>query len=344
MAATVTVLPNTSGKEVVKALATARSSRGGGTSGLALTLVVIAEDDAIEQAAETACVAAAAHPCRLIVVARQDPTAREHRLDAEICVHGRFGYGETVILRMHGRLALHAESVTLPLLAADVPVVAWWQGSPPERIAHDPLGVFADRRITDCAAHSEPMTALMQRAADYVPGDTDIAWARVTPWRSLLANAFDAIDQSPASATIRGAADNPSVALLAGWLRARLGIVVGVKLGDTRSEKTGSTGSNNGITEITVTLADNSLLGLIMATNGSVTVSRTGMGERQLPLRQPSAGEALAEELRHLDPDQSYATALHAATGVEIGSTAGTITGRVHEWHDPAVSLGKQPS
>ena len=59
-------------------------------------------------------------------------------------------------MRMYGRLGLHAESVVLPLLAADAPVVTWWHGAPPEQIAHDPLGVFADRRITDARSADGP--------------------------------------------------------------------------------------------------------------------------------------------------------------------------------------------
>ena len=34
-------------------------------------------------------------------------------------------------MRMYGRLTLHAESVVLPLLASDAPVVTWWHGEPP---------------------------------------------------------------------------------------------------------------------------------------------------------------------------------------------------------------------
>ena len=59
-------------------------------------------------------------------------------------------------MRMYGRLALHAESVVLPLLAPDVPVVTWWHGAPPDRIATDPLGVLADRRITDARSGRRP--------------------------------------------------------------------------------------------------------------------------------------------------------------------------------------------
>ena len=116
------------------------------------------------------------------------------RLDAEIVVGGRLGPCEAVVLRMQGRLALHAESVVMPLLAPDVPVVTWWHGEPPERIAYDPLGVVGERRITDAAQAADPIAALRQRAEDYAPGDTDLAWSRITPWRTLVAGAFDTIE------------------------------------------------------------------------------------------------------------------------------------------------------
>ncbi|WP_324273261.1 glucose-6-phosphate dehydrogenase assembly protein OpcA [Blastococcus brunescens] len=45
-------------------------------------------------------------------------------------IGGRLGPGEAVVMRMYGRLGLHAESVVLPLLAADAPVVAWWHAAP----------------------------------------------------------------------------------------------------------------------------------------------------------------------------------------------------------------------
>ena len=72
-------------------------------------------------------------------------------------------------------------------------MVTWWHGAPPERLANDPLGVVADRRITDAAQAADPLAALQQRAEDYAPGDTDLAWTRITPWRSLLASALDSV-------------------------------------------------------------------------------------------------------------------------------------------------------
>src|SRR4051812_49474197 len=118
-------------------------------SGVALTLVVVADERRVTEAEQAATAAAEMHPCRLLVVVRRQIDAPVPRLDAEVTIGGRLGPGEAVVMRMYGRLALHAESVTLPLLAPDAPVVTWWHGDPPERIAYDPLGVFADRRITD---------------------------------------------------------------------------------------------------------------------------------------------------------------------------------------------------
>ena len=93
---------------------------------------------------------------RMLMVIRRQIDAPVPRLDAEVTIGGRLGPGEAVVLRMYGRLALHAESVTLPLLAPDAPVVTWWYGEPPEKIAYDPLGVFAERRITDVLRSTDP--------------------------------------------------------------------------------------------------------------------------------------------------------------------------------------------
>src|SRR3954469_21522103 len=189
--ATVRTLWDTTGSDVVKALSAERRSAGALAFGLALTLVVVTDQRSVEEAEKAATSAAAAHPCRLLMVIRRHVEAPDPRLDAEVLIGGRLGPGEAVVMRMYGRLALHAESVTLPLLAPDAPVVTWWHQAPPQLIAHDPLGVFADRRVTDVAEAEDPVATLHQRAGDYAPGDTDLAWSRLTSWRGVLASALD---------------------------------------------------------------------------------------------------------------------------------------------------------
>src|SRR3954453_16576223 len=247
-AAMTTTLWDTTGTDVVHALIAERRNSGADASGLALSLIVVVDEKDVATAEQAATVAAAAHPCRLLIVVRRKLEA-DDRLDAEISVGGRLGPTEAVILRMHGRLTLHAESVVLPLLAPDAPVVTWWFGPPPDQIAYDPLGVLAQRRITDCAAAADALAALRTRAADFAPGDTDLAWTRTTQWRSLLASAFDAAPngERPQATGVRLEAENgnPSAALLAGWLGKRLDIEV---------ELTTSRGP--GITEVNASLGD----------------------------------------------------------------------------------------
>ena len=119
-----TILWDTNGTEIVKTLSAERRAAGALATGLALTLVVVADEEHAEEAQQAATVAAAAHPCRLLVVVRRRVDA-DDRLDAEVQVGGRLGANEAVMMRMYGRLALHAESVVLPLLASDAPVVTW---------------------------------------------------------------------------------------------------------------------------------------------------------------------------------------------------------------------------
>src|SRR3954467_10834642 len=220
---------DTSGGDIVKALLAERRAAGALASGLALSLGVVPAEQHGAEAESAATTAAAAHPCRLLVVVRRKLDG-DIRLDAEVQVGGRLGPTEAVVMRMYGRLALHAESVILPLLAQDAPVVTWWHGPPPDEIAADALGVLANRRVTDAAQAADPLSALQRRAEDFAPGDTDLAWTRTTPWRSLLASAMDAVTTGgPTEATIGCEAGNPSAALLAGWLASRLDAVTSVE-------------------------------------------------------------------------------------------------------------------
>jgi glucose-6-phosphate dehydrogenase assembly protein OpcA len=313
---------DTTGSDVVKALSAERRSAGALAFGLALTLVVVTDQQSVEEAEKAATAAAAAHPCRLLMVIRRHVEAPDPRLDAEVQIGGRLGPGEAVVMRMYGRLALHAESVTLPLLAPDAPVVTWWHDEPPERIAFDPLGVFADRRITDVARCPDPLAALHQRAVDYAPGDTDLAWARTTSWRSLVAAAFDSTAATPVSAVVKGPKSPPS-ALLVGWLRSRLGVKV--ELEEARGQD---------ITEVTLQLDNGKKVVLHRQDTRTAILSLPEQGDRTQPLATRDLGDLLAEEVRRLDSDEVYAEALEAWTGVK--GLLDRSPFRTHVWRDPA--------
>lgn len=317
-----TTLWDTSGTAVVRALAAARHHAGAVSSGLALTLVAVADGNLVSEAEQAATAAAAQHPCRLILVVRHDLSAPQPRLDAEVSVGGRLGPGEAVMLHVHGRLTLHPESVVLPLLAADAPVVTWWFGSPPDRIDRDPLGCIADRRITDTSQAAVPLSALATRADDYAPGDTDLAWTRTTLWRSLCASAFDSLTGTVDTVTVSGEATNPSRALLAGWLQARLGCSVALQ------DDTGP-----GVTGVALAVGGSELR--VTRTDGRTAVlQRTSQPDRVMPLPRRTLSDLLTEELRRLDADEVYAEALSATTGAT--GLKDRAARRTFVWFDPA--------
>jgi glucose-6-phosphate dehydrogenase assembly protein OpcA len=329
-----TTLWDTTGSDVVSALIAERRMSGAVASGLALSLIVVADEKEVATAQEAATVAAAAHPCRVLIVVRRKLEA-DDRLDAEISVGGRLGPTEAVVLRMHGRLTLHAESVVLPLLAPDAPVVTWWVGVPPDKIAYDPLGVLAQRRITDCASCPDAIAALRNRAEDFAPGDTDLTWTRSTPWRSLLASAFDATPggepTQSVSARIEAEDGNASAALLGGWLRTRLGADV---------EVVSSAGP--GITQVIASLGAGGELGITRPDGRMATLTRTGQPDRMLPLSRRTLGDLLAEELRRIEVDVVYGEALANSAGVHADINA-REPGRTHTWRDPAEQAAAEP-
>ena len=325
-----TTLWDTTGTAVVKALSAERRSAGSVASGLALTLVVVVDEKQVAEAEQAATRAAAQHPCRLLIVVRRRPDAPEPRLDAEVLIGGRLGQGEAVVMRMYGRLALHAESVVLPLLAPDVPVVTWWFGEPPRLIGHDPLGVFADRRITDTNMAPDTALALTHRGQDYTAGDTDLSWTRTTLWRGLCASAFDAPAEPVVTMSVAGEPGSPSRALMAGWLKSRLGLTAQVIDSD-----------GPGLTGVNFTLRDGASIVLSRRDPRTAVLTRTGQADRIMPLPRRELGDLLAEELRRLDADQAYAEALGAATGVSRLTHAPSK--RLHVWRDPALTPDADP-
>jgi glucose-6-phosphate dehydrogenase assembly protein OpcA len=315
---------DTTGSDVLQALLEERRTAGALASGLALTLIVVVDEKHVREAELAATTAAAEHPCRLLIVVPRKIDA-DIRLDAEVQIGGRLGPTEAVVMRMWGRLSLHAESVVLPLLAPDAPVVTWWHGPPPDEIATDALGVLANRRITDSAQAADPLAALKLRAQDFVPGDTDLAWSRTTPWRAMLATALDAVPFSPSGGSVSAEADNPSAALLRGWLNNRLGI-----------DATCTDDAGPGITSARLTGTVDGEDYPIEVDRGDGRVARLRRDdepERMMPLGRRELGDLVAEELRRMEPDLIYAEALSAATGVHVDET---LRQRTHRWRDPA--------
>jgi len=290
------MLTSTTASKIDSHLTMLRHQMGAPAIGMVLTLIVVTDEARQYDAVRAATEAAREHPSRILVVINRD-VDEATRLDAEIRM-GESTPGEVVLLRLYGELTRHADSVVSPLLLPDTPVVAWWPGDSPQVPAKDPIGLLAQRRITDAKACADPVAAIRSRADGYVPGDTDLAWTRLTPWRSLLAAAFDQPVGEVTEGVVEGATANPSVCLLAAWLSERLGAPV--KVGYT---------AGPGLTAVRLTVPG----GEIAVTRDDArlaTLSRPGQPARRVALARRPASELLAEELRRLDPDDVYAATI----------------------------------
>ncbi|MCX4091281.1 glucose-6-phosphate dehydrogenase assembly protein OpcA [Nocardia sp. alder85J] len=289
-------MPDTNTQAVAKRMVSLRDSNGVVTQGRVLTLVVCTLDSSeAEDAIEAANDSSREHPSRVIVLARGDRFA-ETKLDAQIRVGGDAGAAEVIVLRLQGELINHENSVVIPFLLPDVPVVAWWPRGAPKYPAEDAVGKLATRRITDATFATDPRATIKKRLDSYAPGDTDLAWSRITYWRALLAAALDDPPYDPVeSVTVSGLREEPALDILAGWLAARLECPVHRKIGDLKVELHRSSVS------IAISRPQ---------TGRTATLARTGEPEQRFALARRETKDCLAEELRRLDADEVYAEAL----------------------------------
>ena len=292
-------LPGTTTAAVSKYLVKLRNDVGAMTLGRVLTLVIVVDEADADAAIEAANDASRQHPCRIIAVisARKSGVSR---LDAQIRVGGDAGAGEVVVLRLHGALAGHGDSVLVPLLLPDSPVVAWWPKKAPRVVSESPIGRMTRRRITDATQAVSPQTEIRSRADNYQPGDTDLAWTRITLWRGLLAAALDQPPYEPVlSAVVTGAGDSPSADLMAGWLALALQCPV------TRER----THSGSGLTGVRLTRPGGDF-DLVRPDGAIATLTHPDQPARRISLGHRELAECLADELHRLDPDEVYADTL----------------------------------
>jgi glucose-6-phosphate dehydrogenase assembly protein OpcA len=201
------------------------------------------------------------YPCRAILVLAE-VGAPEPGLEAWIQAHcqlpdpsGVQVCCEQISLQARGAALRDAGAVVLPLLVPDLPVSLWWLGEPPgsrprapaqptaeppgERLLAELFGRLlsvSDQLIVDSAAFAGPGQGLRWLAArcDQAAGRyhvADLAWARLAPWRTLLAQCFDPPEARAYLTRIErielehapGPDGQVEAVLLVAWLASRLG-------------------------------------------------------------------------------------------------------------------------
>jgi glucose-6-phosphate dehydrogenase assembly protein OpcA len=188
-------------------------------------------------------------PCRAIVLLA-DPEAAASKVEAWISARYRLGGGgekqvccEQVVIRGGSENLAAMISATMPLAEPDLPFQVWWRTRRFEPATEfEPLFRIADRILLDSSRFADPAAELSHLARRIAgqPGPHktifgDISWARLTPWRELMAQAFDPPDIRPYLAKItevqlewleswlgEGACQSQAL-LIAGWLATRLG-------------------------------------------------------------------------------------------------------------------------
>ena len=285
-------LDHTNSSAIAREMVRARLASGSPAMDMVLTLIVVCDDDTVADALAAATILSKEHPARVIGVILGPGTGGPD-LHAKIRV-GNDTSGESILLRMSGQLVKHAESAVLPLLLPDSPVVVWWPGTPPSNPAADPMGSLGTRRLTDAEAASQPVRNLTRVAKNYSPGDTDLSWTRITPWRTLLAAALDQVKSPVSGGTISAGSGNPAGVLLESWLESRLRVPITWRRVD----------------------ADQIMIVTLQTEAGEVRIERVddttcefsvpGSVPRTVPLAARTMAELLAEDLRRLDADQIY--------------------------------------
>ncbi|MBX5474532.1 MAG: glucose-6-phosphate dehydrogenase assembly protein OpcA, partial [Thermoleophilia bacterium] len=167
------------------------------------------------------------HPSRAILL-RPEPDSSFDRIDALVSLecYALPGLEQTVCsevieLRLHGMRAKAPASIVQPLLVSDLPVFLRWRGEPPWGAQElEQLVEITDRLIVD-STEWDDLPYPYRRLVELFPkaACSDIAWARTSRWRALLASLWPGIADV---GTIRVHGTAAQAWLLAGWLRSRL--------------------------------------------------------------------------------------------------------------------------
>ncbi|UZN01526.1 glucose-6-phosphate dehydrogenase assembly protein OpcA [Cellulomonas sp. S1-8] len=292
-------MPDTTTRDINKRLLKEREDGGAVALGRVLTLIIDAEAHDPEDAIEAANAASREHPCRIIVITERAEDA-ESGLDAQIRLGGDAGASEVIVLRVSGGVTRHVDTLVMPLLLPDAPIVAWWPYDVPENPSEHPLGQMAQRRITDASTCPRPSRALRNLARVYADGDTDLAWTRATLWRGLIAATLDQPPYEPVHrAVVSGESTHPSVDLMAAWLAHSLRCPVDIE----------RIPGAPAITQVRLERASGDIV-LDRPDGKTAALSQPDQPVHRIALPIRQLRECLVEELRRLDADEVYGEVL----------------------------------
>jgi glucose-6-phosphate dehydrogenase assembly protein OpcA len=218
------------------------------TRACTLTLLIYVEsDEAAYEVNNLVAEVTRQNPCRAIIM-MLEPEASPSGLEAWVSAHCHLPVAgekqvcsEQITIRARGEAGQGLASVVLPLTVAGLPIFFWWRAgdfSPPPYF--DEILRLTQHVIVDTARFSPSGTHLLDLAAwlHKFAGRTqltDLNWSRITPWRELIGQCFDAPDRrlyldrlsevriEYEQDSARLVTQRAQALLLTGWLASRLG-------------------------------------------------------------------------------------------------------------------------
>ncbi len=206
-------------------------------------LAYVTDKTILKQTDEIVFDTASVHPCRAILLfGEKDEEAK----DIEAFVSARCHLGgsgkhhlciEQITMRASGEFVEELPSAALPLLVPDLHSFLWWRGDLNfDDKVFKTLSRSVDRIVIDTAEMKDVENGMIKLSEVFTRKDTaaisDLNWARLTEWRSVIASVFDSPENRKlldevtcfeiASSTLYNETNSKAV-LLAGWLASRLG-------------------------------------------------------------------------------------------------------------------------
>ncbi len=319
-------LPNTRTREISAKIDELHEERGESATGRVLTLLIRTDDAELENSLEVANAASREHPCRVIAIVPNThatiasgavpaegedgtdgegssaKTANESNLDAQVRFGADAGAGEVIVLRPRNGLVDHLDTLVIPLLVPDAPVVAWWPTNPPSNPSKDLLGAMASSRITDAMRSSNPEATIERLRRNWSAQDVDLSWTRLTVWRAMLASMVDQPPHIPiVHARVTAPSDFLPADLLRAWLRLKLNVPVDFDADENAEAVTG----------VYLTRQDGGVLSLERPHEDQSIISVPGQTPQPISVPVRTLEDCLTEELRRMDPDEVYADVIN---------------------------------
>ena len=213
-----------------------------------LTLLIYVEnDEAAYEVTNLVAEVTRQNPCRAIIM-MLEPDAARSGLEAWVSAHCHLPAAgekqvcsEQITIRARGEAGQGLPSVVLPLTVSGLPIFLWWRAngfSPPayfDDILRVTQHVIVDSaRYSLGARHLQDLAQWLHKFAGKIQL-TDLNWNRITPWRQLIAQCFDAPERRPYLDRLRQVrieyeddsarlvTQRSQGLLLTGWLASRLG-------------------------------------------------------------------------------------------------------------------------